>query len=135
MDRDAIIKYTADVVVLNESREVLLIKRAYEPFEGMWAMPGGHVDEGETAVQAAVRELAEETGIVADGRELLFAALADAPGRDPRGRYVSAVYTLQVGDGIEPKAGDDAAEVRFWPVDSLPPLAFDHGALISLLFL
>jgi 8-oxo-dGTP diphosphatase len=69
-DRDETIKYTADVVVTTTDGYVLLIKRGWDPFAGMWALPGGHVDRGETSRAAGARELAEEAGVYASLDEL-----------------------------------------------------------------
>ena len=124
------IHYAADIIVINPSNEVLLIRRGWEPFKDMWALPGGHVDEGETSAQAAARELYEEAGVSAVSAELTLIALADQPGRDPRGRYVSAVYLLEVVTGMGILAGDDATEAAWWPLDELPPMAFDHRDII-----
>lgn len=129
--RDETIKYTADVVLLNESMQVLLVKRKGEPFAGMWALPGGHVDKGETAERAARRELFEETGVDLEQDEFKFVVIADDPDRDPRGRYVGAVFLVVAGGDVQPVAGDDAAEAKFWPLTSLPELAFDHNKIIG----
>lgn len=128
---DETIKYTADVVVTSLSGFVALVKRGWEPFEGMWALPGGHVDSGETAPAAAARELAEEAGVYALPEELTLAGIFDAPGRDPRGRYVTVAYHLEVLPGTMLTAGDDAVDVAWWPLNALPPLAFDHAEIIE----
>lgn len=130
-DRDETIKYTADVVVTTTSGDVLLIKRGWDPFAGMWALPGGHVDRGETSRVAAARELAEEAGVYASPDELAPVGWFDAPDRDPRGRYVGAAFHLEVLPGTEIQPGDDAVQVRWWPLDELPPLAFDHADIIG----
>lgn len=123
---------TADVVALaaiDGARSVLLIRRGNEPFAGQWALPGGFVDEGERPVDAARRELAEETGLHFGGVLDLVGVYGD-PGRDPRGWTVSAAYRA-VLEGPEDVAGaDDAAEARWFPLDALPPLAFDHARIV-----
>lgn len=124
------IRYTADVVVVTPDRTVLLIERDWPPYAGCWALPGGHVDPGETSREAAVRELAEETGIrvsTADVREL---GVFDRPGRDPRGRYVTVAYLAVVPAGTPIAAGDDARAARWWPLDAVPELAFDHADIL-----
>ena len=128
---DETIKYTADVVVTTLDGHVALVKRGWEPFEGMWALPGGHVDKGESSVAAAARELAEEAGIFASPEELTLAGVFDAPDRDPRGRYVTVAYHLEVVSGTSIEAGDDAVDVAWWPLNALPPLAFDHAEIIE----
>ncbi len=110
-------------------RELLLIRRRNEPFAGCWALPGGFVDPGETVEQAAARELIEETGLQpATLRQL---KVFSGPGRDPRGRVISVAFAAEVIDGPAGRAGDDAAELGWFPPDRLPPLAFDHEAIIA----
>ena len=121
---------TADCVVVRPSGEVLLVRRGNEPFKGCWALPGGFMEMDETIEHCAVRELMEETGIEADESMLILVGVFSAPGRDPRGRTVTAAYLVRADIG-EAKAGDDAAEVRWWPLNALPPLAFDHDAVIA----
>ncbi|WP_037783063.1 NUDIX domain-containing protein [Kitasatospora purpeofusca] len=121
---------TADAVVIRSS-SVLLIQRADDPYKGSWALPGGYVDEGETSQAAAARELEEETSIVAMPEELTQIGAYDAPDRDPRERVVSIAYLLEVASGQDAVAGDDAAAVAWHPLDALPPLAFDHAAIVA----
>ncbi|WP_329169608.1 NUDIX hydrolase [Streptomyces sp. NBC_01685] len=125
------IRYTADVVVTTTDGYVLLIERGWDPHAGQWALPGGHVDPGETSRAAAARELAEEAGVYAAPEELTQVGTWDAPGRDPRGRYVTVAYQLTVISGLPAEAGDDAVNVRWWPLTDLPPLAFDHADIIA----
>lgn len=126
------IRYTADGVVTTTDGHVLLIKRGYEPHIGRWALPGGHVDPGETSRAAAARELAEEAGVYAAPEELAQVGVWDRPDRDPRGRYVTVAYHLEVLPGTIVKAGDDAADAQWWPVTDLPPLAFDHADILRV---
>jgi 8-oxo-dGTP diphosphatase len=126
------IRYTADVVILTPAREVLLIQRGWPPYEGAWALPGGHVDPGETSIEAAGRELAEETGVTVTADDLRQIGVWDAPERDPRGRYITVAYVAVVPAGTTITAGDDARTARWWPLDDLPErLAFDHAAILS----
>lgn len=126
---------TADVVLFAEDDDqlyVLVIRRGWPPFEGCWAVPGGYVDPGEDTMEAAGRELGEETGLTAEALRLV-GVYADS-GRDPRGRFVSFAYAARLPQLIEPVAGDDAAEARWMPVDealSVPNrLAFDHYVIV-----
>jgi len=126
------IRYTADVVAVTPDRRVLLIERGWAPFEGHWALPGGHVDSGETSLAAAVRELEEETGVRVAAGELQPVGTWDAPGRDPRGRYVTVAYLAEVPAGTEAVAADDARIARWFPLDGLPgDLAFDHAEILQ----
>jgi len=123
---------TVDIVVVTREKRlrVLLIRRKHEPFAGCWALPGGFVDKGETLVQAARRELHEETGLKLSRLEQLF-TFGD-PGRDPRGWTVSVAFITRVdAKKVKAVAADDAAEVGWHPVDRLPPLAFDHRTILS----
>jgi 8-oxo-dGTP diphosphatase len=125
------IRYTADVVVTTTDGYVLLIERGWDPFKGQWALPGGHVDPGETSRAAAARELAEEAGVYAAPEELEQIGVFDQPDRDPRGRYVTVAYQLTVIPGTIVEAGDDAANAQWWPLSDLPPLAFDHADILA----
>ena len=130
---------TADAVVFGPDADgtlhVLLIQRRYEPFADHWALPGGHVDPGEHAHAAAVRELTEETGLRVTPESFLPFAAYGEPGRDPRGRYVTFAYTARLFSTPAPTAADDAAEARWLPVDDVLagryPLAFDHARIIA----
>jgi len=123
--------YTADVVCIR-GEEVLMIERGWEPFKGHLALPGGHVDAvGETSRSAAARELQEETGVRAAPEDLILVGVYDAPGRDPRGRYVTVAYAIEVPDGTTAQAGDDAAAVRWVPLDMPGDLAFDHAQILA----
>ena len=122
---------TADIAVLRvtETPEILLIRRKYEPFKDMWALPGGFLNMDETLEQTARRELEEETGIKAG--ELLKFDTYDKPGRDPRGRTITQVFVLIWDESMgEPIASDDAAEIKWLPLNETPALAFDHAEII-----
>ncbi len=112
-------------------REVLLIRRANEPFRGLWALPGGFVEMDEDVPDAASRELREETGLEIPIKDLVEVGVFGRPGRDPRGRTISVVYASVVTrDRSKATAGDDAAEAEWFDVRSLPELAFDHAEVI-----
>ncbi|MER6916097.1 NUDIX hydrolase [Streptomyces sp. NPDC000594] len=125
------IRYTADVVALTPEGNVLLIERGWPPCEGTWALPGGHVDPGETSRAAAARELAEETGVDVTADALRPIGVWDTPDRDPRGRYITAAYAAAVPADTTLSAGDDARTARWWPLDDLPErLSFDHADIL-----
>ena len=113
--------------VLIEDGKILLIKRGREPFKGKWALPGGFVEYGEKVEDAIIREFREETGLDAEIIGLL--GVYSDPERDPRGHTVSIVYLLKRKGG-EMKGGDDASEARFFPLDNLPEMAFDHEKIV-----
>ena len=125
------IRYTADVVVTTTDGYVLLIERGWDPHKGQWALPGGHVDAGETSRNAAARELAEEAGVHAAPEELDQIGTFDQPDRDPRGRYVTVAYRLTVIPGTIVEPGDDAVRAEWWPLNDLPQLAFDHADILA----
>ena len=111
--------------------ELLLVERRNEPFRGRWALPGGFLEMDETAEACARRELREETGVHLPGRPFAFVGLFDAVGRDPRGRVLSAAYAVAAPKSeCAVRAGDDAAAARWFPLAALPPLAFDHAAVV-----
>ncbi len=125
---------TADIAlftVRDRALQVLLIQRKEWPFMGQWAVPGGFVRPGETLEEAARRELAEETGV----SEVLLEQLRafSAPDRDPRTWVITVAFTaLVASDTLTLKAGTDAAEALWYPVNALPaPLAFDHAAILE----
>jgi 8-oxo-dGTP diphosphatase len=124
---------TVDIVIFTISPDglnVLLVRRGVPPFEGRWAIPGGFVRDAESLEAAALRELEEETGVRDVYLEQLY-SFGD-PGRDPRGRVITvAYYALIAGDRPAPTAGSDAAAARWWPTVELPPLAFDHDAILK----
>ncbi|MFC9602474.1 NUDIX domain-containing protein [Streptomyces niveus] len=87
---------------------------------------------GEDEGDAAARELGEETGIIVPAADLTQMRSYGAPGRDPRGRYVTVVFTATLPEIMTPTAGDDAATARWWPLADLPPqLAFDHAKILA----
>ena len=113
------------------SYEVLLIQRKHEPFKGMWAFPGGFVDEGEDPNDAVHRELEEETKIT--GMKFSQLGFWGRPGRDPRGHTVSLVYWgVSQNSDLTPEAADDAQKAEWFPIDHLPELAFDHEGIIKV---
>lgn len=124
---DCVIFGLDDQQVLN----VLLIQRQKDPFAGFWALPGGFVDMDEDLEAAALRELAEETGVQDLFIEQLYTF--GAPNRDPRGRVISVAYYALVNPEKHPvRAASDARRAEWYPVDQLPPLAFDHHQIFQV---
>jgi len=110
--------------------KLLLIKRAGEPYKGKWAIPGGFLDIDEELEAAAARELAEETGLIKIPLEQVrtFGEL----GRDPRGRQITVAF-MGTTTQRRLKAGDDAAQAKWFDIDKLPEdLAFDHNQMSKL---
>jgi 8-oxo-dGTP diphosphatase len=121
-------RLTVDAIVVKDG-SILLVKRGRPPFEGLHALPGGFVEDGETVEKAVARELLEETGITAKIERLL--GIYSEPGRDPRGHTVSAVFVMRYESG-EAAGGDDAAAAVWLPLNRLPiQMAFDHARIIS----
>ena len=108
--------------------KVLLVRRGGEPYKGEWAFPGGFLKMNETAEQGALRELREETALTPAA--LVQLGVFSDVDRDPRERVITiAWYAL-----VKPSAvvgGDDADEAAWFPVDNLPPLAFDHRKILK----
>jgi 8-oxo-dGTP diphosphatase len=156
---------TVDVVALtirDDALDVLLVQRGVPPFEGQWALPGGFVKPQPGAVgppaqparsagsaeedldEAAVRELAEETGQRLGRIHLEQLATYGTPGRDPRMRVISVAYLVFAPELAEPLAGSDARAAEWVPVSSLGlaegggqrpgttrKLAFDHARILA----
>jgi 8-oxo-dGTP diphosphatase len=123
---------TVDIVIFTIQQgvlKVLLVKRLIDPFIGQFAIPGGFVLEDEDLDQAAVRELREETGVSDVYLEQLYSF--GKPDRDPRGRVVTIAYFALISADRKLKAGTDAAEAAWFPMDDLPPLAFDHATILN----
>ena len=122
---------TADCVVMTTESEprVLLIQRGGAPYKGHWAFPGGFLNMDETTEQCAIRELEEETGLQIDQVHQIGAY--SKVDRDPRGRTISVAYLAIVNQPLEVSGQDDAAEAKWFSVNALPPLAFDHDEIMA----
>lgn len=127
---------TVDTVIfLKDSKDlfthILLIKRKNNPFKGYYALPGGFPEMDELLCNAAIRELHEETGLT--GVELQQLGAFDKIDRDPRDRNIAiAFWGFATNENSRISAGDDAEKAEWFPVESLPPLAFDHSEIIRV---
>lgn len=124
---------TSDIVILSRiggRLHVLLARRALEPEKGKWTVPGGHVDKGETFDEAAPRELEEETGI--SDVELHRIDVFDRPDRDPRYRTITVAYACMIdNDDFKLSATREATGFKWFPVDNLPEMGFDHADILK----
>ena len=127
------LRITVDTViltVLEEHLQVLLVRRGEARFAGQWSLPGGFIREDEALESVALRELAQATGVRDVYLEQLY-TFGD-PTRDTRGRVVSVAYVALLSADrcpLTPHRLED--EARWWPVDRLPQVAFDHGQMIA----
>jgi len=120
-------KLTTDGAIIKDGK-ILLIRRKNDPFKGKWALPGGFVEYGEKVEDAVIREIKEETGLITKIKEI-FGIYSD-PNRDPRGHTVTIVFLLNIITG-KLNAEDDADSVKFFNLNKLPDLSFDHRIIIE----
>jgi 8-oxo-dGTP diphosphatase len=125
--------------------KMLAIKRGKNPFQGMWALPGGNIDEAEHPIDAAIRELEEETGLTLKGmnltpnthnEHLTPVGIFDEPYRDPRNKNcVSYAFGTILNEIPSVTAGDDATEADWIDVsydgDISVDMAFDHKEIVK----
>lgn len=108
------------VVVSDGNGRIVLVKRKSEPGKGKWSLPGGFIDDGESAIQAALRELEEETGLkgIVNNFIKIFNHESELYGH-------VIIITYEVGIiGGELSAGDDAEKAEYFNIVDIPPLAF-----------
>ena len=128
---------TTDTVIFGfdgEKLDLLLIKRGVEPYKDMWALPGGFLKEDDsTAKECAYRELKEECCIDLQDIELRELRTYSDRYRDPRERVVTVAFVALVPKSkyMEIKGADDALEARWFSINDLPALAFDHEQIIK----
>jgi len=125
---------TVDIVIFtirDALLKLLLIRRAGEPYQGKWALPGGFIAMDEDLEQSARRELEEETGVAGVYLEQLYTF--GKPDRDPRERVITvAYYALIPSDRLQLRAASDAEAVDWFGLDELPALAFDHRDMVDM---
>ncbi len=128
------IKLAADAMVFSgkgDALQILLVRRKYEPYKGMWAIPGGFVEDDEELEAAAIRELQEETGLVVPAMTQLHTF--GKVGRDSRGRTVTVTYYAFADAATQQvQGGDDAAEAEWVFVKGITELAFDHMEMLDM---
>jgi ADP-ribose pyrophosphatase YjhB (NUDIX family) len=116
--------------VLEDRLHLLLIQMTKVPYTGMWALPGGLIQDAESLDAAAGRILYEETGVAEVYLEQLYTF--GQPERDPAGRVVSVAYFALIhAAGITLHTQPKYADVRWWPCATLPPLAYDHDTVAA----
>ncbi|WP_071675594.1 NUDIX hydrolase [Nioella nitratireducens] len=124
---------TADICIFSirdGKLHVLLIKRLVDPFKDSWAIPGGFIKMDEDLIDGARRELEEETGVADVPLEQLGAY--GTPDRDPRERVITVAFMALVpSDQMVLAAATDAADARWFDMDDLPKLAFDHDRILA----
>lgn len=114
--------------MLDDRGRVLLARRAHEPWQGRWDLPGGFLEEGEHPLDALVRELEEETGLSVEPLEL-FALEMDSYGDAPDAAATLNLYWTARATGGQPEPADDVTELAWFTRDELPrrdELAFDN---------
>ncbi|OHA06377.1 MAG: hypothetical protein A2934_00680 [Candidatus Sungbacteria bacterium RIFCSPLOWO2_01_FULL_47_10] len=126
-------RVTVDIVIftIEEAKlKTLLIKRKFDPFKNIWALPGGFVRSKEDIYAAALRELSEESGISGVYLEQLYTF--GSPKRDPRGRVITIAYfALASRQKLRIRSASDAKDAGLFSVDDLPRLAFDHKEILE----
>jgi 8-oxo-dGTP diphosphatase len=122
-------KPTLTVDIIIEFKEgIVLIKRKNNPFENLWAIPGGIVEFWEKVEDSVIREAKEETNL--DVKLYKILGVYSDPNRDPRGHYISVTFIAQ-GKG-KLKAGSDAKEAGIFKTNKIPEkLAFDHNKMLN----
>ncbi len=107
--------------VLLRENKILLVKRGHSPCKDYWAIPGGRIEFGESIYRAAVRELYEETGIMAKPIGIIWVdEILPHEYRDNKKHYVLIDVLVEPLDDSEPTPGSDAVDARFFELDNLP---------------
>jgi len=135
MELNQNIKIAVDAIVFgyaDNNLNVLLIKQKYGIFKNQWALVGGFVKDNETLNDAVIRELNEEAGIQVNYLEQLY-TFGDNVDRDPRFRVITVAYFALINSNkVILKADTDADDARWYPIHSIPKLAFDHHEILGI---
>jgi len=110
--------------IVAQNRDILLVKRRNDPYKGEWCLPMGFAESGESAEEAALRELVEETGLYGD---IIDFILVDTGESDVYGDLLFLTFEVEPTGG-KLEAGDDAIEVKYFPLNEIPELAFQSNA-------
>ncbi|HLL61307.1 MAG TPA: NUDIX hydrolase [Candidatus Nitrosocosmicus sp.] len=116
---------TIDAIIIQDNK-IVLIKRGLKPAKGQWALPGGHVEWDETVEDTVIKEVKEETGL--DITSMNLFNVYSKPDRDPK-QKITIVYAVKTSGVLH--AGDDADSCKWFDINDLPDLPFDHGKIIE----
>src|SRR6056297_840407 len=115
--------------IVEKNGKIILIKRGRAPYKGFYAIPGGFIDWDETAEEAVIRELKEETNLNIKVKD--FLNYYDSIKRDKDRRTISLVFVCELIDENKARDGDDASDFKWFTINELPELAFDHEKIIN----
>ncbi|MFN9327177.1 MAG: NUDIX domain-containing protein [Flavobacteriales bacterium] len=127
-DRNDRVVLTVDAVISDGEGRILVMERGTKPFKGSWVLPGGLIDPGETVEDACVREVEEEVGLKV--RVVGLVGVYSAPGRDPRGSFVSMAFHAVVIGGVL-RTTSEARAHRCLAPDEVVDMGFDHGLIVQ----
>lgn len=114
--------------LITKDGRVLLVKRAKEPYKDLWSLPGGYLEYNETIEDGLRREICEETGLLVKPTNII--GIYSDPLRHPEKHVIAIAYEAVI-EGGELKPGKEIDEIKFFGLNELPGLAFDHGKMIK----
>lgn len=122
---------TVDAIIVDSKTKskILLIQRLNDPYKNCWALPGGFIEMDETLEESVIRETMEETSLA--GIKFEQFRTYGNPGRDPRGRNITVAFYGFCKNLKQAKAGDDAGDLKWFSLNKLPELGFDHQKMIK----
>jgi 8-oxo-dGTP diphosphatase len=130
---ESIWKETVAVIVLTGSNNLVLVKRKWEPFKGMWCLPGGAVEKGETLPKAAIREVKEETGL---DIKILYALsqpyFESGYNKEKKVHYVycPTCFVAKYISGNLKAQESECTDISYFNFSDIPKLAFSHNQMI-----